>query len=155
MHKLDYDTNEWVCQNICAAVAIYGDDGACWAYSPNFPELKTYDYEIEDMGGNKTTCSVNEAANAKEVGKGVRNPSEAGIRIGNVKYVFRGYDEITGGSQLTKLGGGGAAIANTNTACIIALVDKEGTQSDGKTQTTAAALEQVTAMAAYLKEQGY
>ncbi len=41
-HKLDYDKNEWIVQNICSAAAIYGHDGVCWGYSPKFPELKTY-----------------------------------------------------------------------------------------------------------------
>ena len=70
LHRMDYDTNEWKLQNVCSAVAIYGHDGTCWAYSPTFPELKTYDHEIEDMGGNKTTISINEVEICQKVGNG-------------------------------------------------------------------------------------
>ena len=115
MYKMNYDTNEWDVQNVCAAVAIYGFDGSCWAYSPTFPELTSYDHEIEDMGGNKINVPINEVDCAKQVGQGTRNPcGDAGIRLGNAKYMFVRHDD-TGdvpGTQLSKSGGGGAAIAN-------------------------------------------
>ena len=143
---------------MCTAAAIYGHDGACWAFSPNFPELTTYDFEIEDMGGNKTTVAVNEVDVAKKVGEGIRNPAgDAGIRLGNAKYMFVRHDDggDPPGTQLSKQGGGGAAIANCNGASIIAFVGKEDKNSNGQNQTHAEALVQVQAMAAYLKEQGY
>ena len=59
------------------------------------------------------------------------------------------------GAQLSKQGGGGAAIANCGTASIIAFVEKDKKNSKGKDQTHAEALVQVVGMAAYLKEQGY
>ena len=68
LHRLDYDTNEWLVNDVCSAAAIYGHDGSCWAFSPNFPELTVYDHEIEDMGGNKTMVAVNEIEVAKKVG---------------------------------------------------------------------------------------
>ena len=102
--------------------------------------------------------AVNEVDIAKKVGgEGSRNPSEAGIRLGNSKFMFVRFDE-TGdvpGAQLSKQGGGGAAIANCGTASIIAFVEKDKKNSKGKDQTHAEALVQVVGMAAYLKEQGY
>lgn len=158
LHKMNYDTNEWDCENVCSAVAIYGHDGNCWAYSPTFPELTTYDHEIEDMGGNKINVPVNEVDCAKLVGQGTRNPcGDAGIRLGNAKYMFVRHDD-TGdvpGTQLSKQGGGGAAIANCNTASVIALVEKDAKNSKGGTQTHAEALVQVVNMAKYLQDQGY
>lgn len=53
MHKMDYDTNTYKIENVCSAVAIYGVDGSAWAFSPNFPELKDYDFELEGMDGGK------------------------------------------------------------------------------------------------------
>ena len=143
---------------MCSAAAIYGHDGSCWAFSPNFPELKTYDFEIEDMGGNKSTVAVNEVEIAKKVGgEGCRNPSDAGIRLGGSKFMFVRFDDSgdVPGAQLSKQGGGGAAIANCNGASIIAFVEKETKNSKGIDQTHAEALLQVVGMAAYLKEQGY
>ena len=134
LHKLDYDKNEWIVQNICSAAAIYGHDGTCWAYSEKFPELKTYQHDIEDMAGNVVPCTVNEVEIAKKVGDGQRNPCDAGIRLGNAKYMFRAFDETLGGTQLSKMGGDGGAIANSKTATIIAFVSKDGNRSDKKFQ---------------------
>ena len=102
-------------------------------------------------------CTVNEVDVAKKAGEGVRNPSDAGIRLGNHKYMFVRHDpdgEVPG-TQLSKSGGGGAAIANCNTAAVIALVEKDAKNSAGGVQTHAEALVQVVAMAKYLKDQGY
>jgi len=133
MHKMNYDTNEYDVQNVCSAVAIYGHDGTCWAFSPTFPELKTYDHEIEDMGGNKTNVSGNEVEIMKKVGEGTRNPSDAGIRLGGDKFMFVRHDESgdVPGTQLSKKGGGGAAIANMLTGSVVALVGKEDKDSKG------------------------
>ena len=104
------------------------------------------------MAGNKVPCTVNEVEIAKKVGDGTRNPCDAGIRMGNAKYMFRAHDETLGGTQLSKMGGDGGAIANAKTCTIIAFVEKEGKRSDGKYQQASEALDQVTAMASYLKE---
>ena len=109
------------------------------------------------MGGNKTNVEVNEIECCKKVGDGQRNPCDAGIRIGNHKYMFVRHDD-TGdlpGTQLSKQGGGGAAISNCGTATIIALVEKETKTSTGEFQSHADALIQVVNMAKYLKDAGY
>ena len=67
---MNYDTNEWVKENVCSAAAIYGNDGTCWAYSPNFPELLTYDFELEGMDGGKQNVSVNEVQCAIKASEG-------------------------------------------------------------------------------------
>lgn len=157
IHILDYDTNEWTLQNVCSEAAIYGLDGSCWAFSPGFPELKTYKFPIEDLAGNTTEIDVNEVDAASKAADGVRNPTDAGIRLGNEKYMLTHHGDVNGTvtAQLARRGGGGAAIAKTNTAMIIALFSKDGTQSDGLPQAIGNVAPQVAAMAAYLKEQGF
>lgn len=80
---MNYDTNEWIKENVCSAAAIYGKDGTCWAFSPTFPELLTYDFEMEGMDGGKQMVNVNEVDCAVKASEGQRNPSAAGIRLGN------------------------------------------------------------------------
>ena len=50
---------------------------------------------------------------------------------------------------------GGAAICNTTSACIIGLFDKTASSKSGGLQNVHQTVDQVAAMAAYLKEQGY
>ena len=64
------------------------------------------------------------------------------------------YDQESGCAQLVS-GAGGAAIANTASGCIIALFDKSKSSKNGKLQNVHATFDQVVAMAAYLKEQGF
>ena len=132
VNKLDYDTNEWVVTGVASACAIYGLDQAPWAYTPNFPELKTYDFEIEEMDGSTKSVSVNEIDCAIQAGEGKKNPTEAGLRMDNTQYMLTYFDEDTGVAQLARRGGGGAAICKTTTGVIIALFEKEGVDSNGK-----------------------
>lgn len=80
---MDYNTNQWITENVCSAAAIYGQDGTPWAYSPNFPELKTYEFSLEDMDGSSKNVTVDEIQCAIKAAEGVRNPTEAGIRLGD------------------------------------------------------------------------
>ena len=152
---MDYGTNTWVKENVCSAAAIYGADGVCWAFSPTFPELLTYDFELEGMDGSKQKISVNEVTNAIAAAKGERNPTAAGIRMGNQKFMLTVYEEDGKTSQLKKMGGGGAAVSLLNTGVVIAFYDKEGTMSDGKAQNGPDVANQVAAMGQYLRDQGY
>ena len=127
---MDFNTNQWVKENVCASAAIYGLDGAAWAWSPTFPELKTYNFELEDMGGNKTSVEVNEINCAIGAAEGKRNPCDAGIRLGNEKYMFIKHNEADGVTQLSKRGGG-ASVMKINTAVIIATWEKEKKDSKG------------------------
>ena len=95
IHKFDYDTNEWADENVCSAAAIYGVDGSCWAFTPEFPELKEIEIDIDG-----TKIPVNEITCAIEAGKGNRNPSQAGIRFGGKKYMLTYHDADSGCSQL-------------------------------------------------------
>ena len=108
------------------------------------------------MGGNKTKVPVNEVDVAKQVGEGQRRPAgDAGIRLGNAKYMFVRHDADgldVPYTMLTKQGGGGAVIANCNGASIIAFVEKETKNSAGQDQTTGEAVPQVVEMAKYLKD---
>ena len=60
LNKLNFDTNEWTVTGCCEAAAIYGLDGSAWAWSPNFPELSSYEHPLEDMAGNVTNVAVDE-----------------------------------------------------------------------------------------------
>ena len=117
----------------CEAVAIYGHDGSAWAWSPTFPELLPQSVLIEGMSAADTkTVQVDEFQCALLAADGNRNPSEAGIRMGNQKYMFVAKDDTTGVVILSKRGGGGAALAKTNTALIIAFYEKDKPTSDPK-----------------------
>lgn len=151
---MDYETNSWAIENVCTDAAIYGDDGSPWAFSQNFPELKTYEHDLEGMGGEVKKVSVDEVQCCIKAAQGVRNPTEAGIRIGGKKYMLTYHDDEANCANLTCVGGG-AAVAKMGTGVVIALWSKEAQQSDGKFQTGPKALTQVQDMAAYLKEQGY
>ncbi len=69
--------------------------------------------------------------------------------------MFVTFDDVSGVAQLSKRGGGGAAICKTATAVIIALWVKDAPTSTGGVQTAGQTAEQVGAMSTYLKEQGY
>ena len=76
--------------------------------------------------------------------------------MGNQKFMFVAKDDVTGVVILSKRGGGGAAIAKTNTALLIAFYEKDKPSSDPKfVQTAGICAQQVADMCAYLKEQGY
>jgi len=154
LNKLNYETNEWTVRGACDAAAIYGLDGSAWAWSPNFPELKSYDFPLEDMGGNVTNIAVDEIQCAIKASEGNRNPCDAGIRLGNEKYMFVAHDPETQVVQLSKRGGG-AAICKTATAVIIAFYVKDKAMETGGFQTIGMVAEQVSAMGAFLREQGY
>jgi len=110
LNKMDFDNNCWAAEGLCSAAAIYGVDGSAWAWSPNFPELSSYEFPLEDMAGNITNVAVDEIQCAIKASGGNRNPSEAGIRLGNEKYMFVAYDDANKVVQLSKRGGGGAAM---------------------------------------------
>lgn len=71
------------------------------------------------------TVTVDEFSCALKAADGNRNPSEAGIRMGNEKFMFVSRDDVSGLTQLSKRGGGGAAIMKTNTAIVIAFYIKD------------------------------
>ena len=72
-----------------------------------------------------TDIEVDEVDCAIKAGNGIRNPCDAGIRLGGQKYMFVAHDSDDKTTQLSKRGGGGAAIAITNKAFIVAFYEKE------------------------------
>jgi hypothetical protein len=156
MHKYDFDTNAVLTENMCTAVAIYGHDGAAWAFTADFPELLTYDFTVEGMcEADNVTVNVNEVDVANKAGQGERAPAgAAGIRLGNKKYMFVAHNPD---SKVTMLSctGGGAAIANINGASIIAFYDKNKCDSAGKNQSPGNVAAQVETMHAFLSGEGY
>ena len=96
IHKFDYDSNTWKDELVCQDAAIYGvEDGAPWAFTPEFPELKEIEVEI-DAGNGIQKIPVNEIVCAIEAGKGNRAPSQAGIRFGGKKYMLTYFDPTSG-----------------------------------------------------------
>ena len=63
-------------------------------------------------------------------------------------------DEETGVAQLVS-GGGGAAICNLKSCVLIGIFDKSKQSSKGTLQNVHSTVDQVSAMATYLGEQGY
>ena len=131
LNKMDYNTNTYTITGVCDAAAIYGQDGSAWAWSPNFPELSLRDFKIEGMTDADTKIvKVDEFQCALKSSEGNRNPSEAGIIFDGIKYMFVARDDTTGLTQLSKRGGGGAALIKTNTALIIAFWVKDKPMSN-------------------------
>ena len=123
---------QWTKQNVCEAAAIYGLDGTLWASSDKWKGLSEYSHDVEDSDGSATTVNVNEFAIAEKVSTGNRNASQAGVRMGNQKYIFTTYDE--GIANLSRLGGGGGVIIRTSKAIVIGIWDKEAKMSNNLNQ---------------------
>lgn len=68
--------------------------------------------------------NINEFECVMGASNGNRNPSEAGIRIGGVKYMMIRHDGDTGLAQLSRPGGGGA-VMKTATGIIVAIYTKD------------------------------
>jgi hypothetical protein len=66
------------------------------------------------------------------VAQGNRNPSEAGIRLGNEKFVFISHNPDTNSAVLSRTGGGGAVIAKTGKAIIIGIYHPDEKMSNGE-----------------------
>ena len=91
LHKLDQTNNVWKTTDICQHACIYGLDGYPWGWSPDCPELKKYTHQLDSMEGT-TDVDVDEIDCAIQAGNGIRNPCQAGIRLGGKKYMFVAHD---------------------------------------------------------------
>jgi len=80
---------------------------------------------LEQDDGTTRDVLVNEFKCAKEAALGRRNPTAAGIRMGNEKYIFVKNEPDTQSSYLTRQGGGGAVIANLKTGIVIGIWHKD------------------------------
>ena len=121
-------------------------------YSKDFPELKNYEYAVDDGWGNTgPPIKINEVDCAMKAAKGERKPAgDAGIRLGNQKFMFIKYDDITQTTQCS-CSFGGAAMGNTKDAIVIGFFDKNKAMSDGQPQTSGLCAEQVQVMRAFLE----
>ena len=119
---------EWTKMNVCESAAIYGLDGTLWAASDKWKPLTEYQHELEALGDATESVQVNEFKCAEAISQGNRNPSKAGIRLCGKKFMMTTYDE--GLASLSRLGGGGGAVARTSKALIIATFDKDAIMSN-------------------------
>ena len=92
LHKYNKKSQQWTKTNICEHAAIYGLDGTAWAVSSEWPGLSEYMFDVEQDDGGTIPCKVNEFQCALAAANGRRKPSEAGIRMGNEKFVFVSHD---------------------------------------------------------------
>merc|ERR1719198_1975718 len=105
--------------------------------------------------GETIPVQVDEVQCAIQAGAGNRKPCEAGVRLGNEKYMFVTHDEESKITQLSK-SGGGAAIGTCGTCVIIAFYVKDKAKTSGSgCQTMGQCAEQVDIMTKYLTEQGF
>ena len=156
VNKMNYDTNEYDCTNMCTSAAIYGFDGTLWASTGDWKELTNYDFDLEDMTGNITKVPIDEFQCLLKASDGDRKPTDAGIRFGGAKYMFISHNAEAKSTQMSRSSpSGGACVAKTNTALIVATWNKTAEMSNKMTQNTGDCCSQVEGMAAYLAEQGY
>ena len=153
-NKYDAATQQYTLTNVCEFSAIYGHDGNAWATSPGFA-LYNYEHELELEDGSKKKVPVNEFKCCFEATKGVRNASEAGIRIANQKYMFIKHNPENDSVYLGRQGGGGACIVRTKQCIIIGVWNKAGVMSNQKLQSAGDCNERVESMAKYLAASGY
>lgn len=130
-HKYDAIKSEYSKTNIVQHAAIIGNDGVAWAVSSDWPGLTEYQHPLEQEDGSFRDILVNEFKCAKEAALGKRMPTQAGIRMGNEKYIFVKNEPDTQSSYLTRQGGGGAVIANLKTGIVIGIWHKDQMMSKG------------------------
>ena len=112
-NRFDYDSNDWSIHNVNTGAGIYGHDGSLWGKSAGMPEVeKEYDYPLEDENGNVEQVPIHEAVALVAAADGNRNPTKAGIRIGNKKHMLVYKDDENPIINLTAPGGG-ACVAKT------------------------------------------
>ena len=86
---------------------------------------------------------------------GSRMPTQAGIRIGDEKYVFVKHDQEFQSSYLSRQGGGGACCAKFGGGLVLGMWDKDALMQPGGNQNAADCGLMVEDMAVMLKEAGY
>merc|ERR1712110_181424 len=95
----------------------------------------------------------NEVDAAKGASDGNRQPTEAGIRLGNVKHMLVYKDDEAAVAQLT-CSGGGACVGKTGMAVIVGFWKKDQVDSNGRPQNKDDSFALVKEMCAYLIENG-
>jgi hypothetical protein len=111
-------------------------------------------FDVEQDDGSKIPCKVNEFQCALQSALGRRKPSEAGIRMGQEKFVFIRHDAESNVCYMSREGGGGATTAKIKDAVIIGIWKKDVPMSKGVQNQGDCGL-QVEDMASYLKDKGF
>ena len=106
------------------------------------------------MDGTTQHVEVNEVACAVGAADGNRQPSQAGVRMGGIKFMLTYKDDNQALAQLTRAGGG-ACVGKTATAVVIGFWKKDQQDSNGQWQSMEACFKLVKEMTDYLIEQGF
>ena len=129
-NTLDPETNQYTVTGVGSNGAIYGKDGSKWGATEGF-ELYAYEYKIDNGDGTETTENINEVDILKGIFEGKTKGGNAGVRLGNKKYMYiNAYDGI----HKLSAGGGGCLLAETSNAYLIATWDSASADSTGKPQ---------------------
>ena len=129
-NRYDATTQQYTLTNVCEHAGIYGLDGTPWATSAGL-NLTTYQFDLLQEDDSIKKVTVDEFKTALEGSKGNRKGSEAGIRMGNQKYMFVKHNPDVNSVYLAREGGGGACVARTNTAVVIGIWNKSQKMSNG------------------------
>ena len=147
-NTLDPDTNQYSTTAVGSHAAIYGKDGSKWATTEGF-ELYAYEYEIDTGEEEKKKENVNEVEIVQGIFSGKTKGGNAGIRIGNKKYMY--ISEYEGVHRLS-CSGGGAVLAQTGKCLLIAIWDATNVDSAGKPQNPGDLEKNVAYLKDYLTE---
>ena len=147
-NTLDPDTNEYTVTGVGTHGAIYGLDGTKYGCTPGF-ELYAYEFEIDVGDGTTKKADINEVDIALGLFKGQTKGGDAGIRLGNTKFMFLRKED--GKIYLSKKGGGGAIIAEAKKTILIAVWDPNNADSNGLPQNPGDVLKNVEILQEYLK----
>lgn len=115
------DWEKGTARNICEHGAIFGNtDGTIWAATPGF-RLAKYTASLENDDGSVTAVVIDEFANIRNFfnnhGLALKR---GGIRIGHERYLVIHFNPEKGLLYLKKKGGG-ACIAQSNSAFVISI----------------------------------
>jgi len=101
--------------------AIYGDDGTAWSVSSDWPGLTEYQHPMQQDDGSTRNVLVNEFKGLLSVTSGNAMPTEAGVRLGNERYIFKEHEPAMQMAQLERQEGGGAVVMKTKKGLIIGI----------------------------------
>ena len=154
-NKYSIKQQKYTTTNVCEHAAIYGIDGSPWTHSAKWPMLQEYEHPLEQEDGSVQNIHVNEFQSALKVAKGTRNPTAAGIRMGNRKFAMVKYEDEAKLAILSRAGGGGACIGLSNNAIVIGIWDKEALMSNNQNQNSGDCVMNVEKIVNSIKQYGY
>lgn len=98
---------------------------------------------------------VDEFKCAVSAAGGNRKPSEAGIRMGNEKYMFVRHDAEAMLTQMSRAGGGATICKLKKGGIVIGIYNKDDLMSNGGNQNPGDCAFQVEMVAEFLRGEGY